>query len=221
VLLLLSLIVILLIVDVPFCLTPPSAPLFFLFHPFLLSPCLFICVSGAARVSRWQFEGATTGSSSSTSNIAHPPGYSKGNFDASSSSSSRRNGESKLEQIKASAMAVATSPGKNLFMHGLMLWMSGSTLQIFSIMMLGMAFWTPIKAILSTGTAFQRYQSSGVDITLQKLIYVVLNMCGLCMALYKCQSMGLLPSGSDFLDNDVPHPLEHASGHISFNGALL
>ncbi len=35
-----------------------------------------------------------------------------------------------------SAMAIATAPGKQLFMTAFMLYMSGNTLQIFSIMML-------------------------------------------------------------------------------------
>jgi hypothetical protein len=35
---------------------------------------------------------------------------------------------------------------------------TGSNLQIFSIMMLGMAFWTPLGKIFNMGGEFKRYE---------------------------------------------------------------
>lgn len=67
--------------------------------------------------------------------------------------------------IMQSAMAIAQAPLKNVAMTGMilhlptlcltvtaafMLYMFGSGVQIFSIMMLGMAFWQPLKAIIDT-----------------------------------------------------------------------
>jgi hypothetical protein len=57
-------------------------------------------------------------------------------------------------------MALATAPGKQLFMTMFMLWMSGSSLQIFSIMMLGMAFWQPLQKIFSVQTGKQNNQTN-------------------------------------------------------------
>jgi len=48
-----------------------------------------------------------------------------------------------------SAMTIAKSPGKSLFMTMIMLWMSGSTLQLFSIMIMAMSFWTPLKGLFA------------------------------------------------------------------------
>jgi hypothetical protein len=54
-------------------------------------------------------------------------------------------------------MAIGTAPLKNIGMTAFMLYMFGSGIQIFSIMMLGMAFWNPLKSLLNTrqgGIAF-------------------------------------------------------------------
>ena len=53
--------------------------------------------------------------------------------------------------------ALSYSPGKSLLMTGFMLWMSGSTLNIFSIMMTGMALWNPVKSVIGIGTTFSKF----------------------------------------------------------------
>jgi len=102
--------------------------------------------------------------------------------------------ENKDELVRQSAMAMATQPGKQLLMTAFMLWMAGSSLQIFSIMMLGMAVVQPIRAIMGYKQQFTRYEDSNVDVSLAKLVFIVLNLAGLGMGLYKAQTMGLLPS---------------------------
>lgn len=117
--------------------------------------------------------------------------------------------------IYKSAMSMATAPGKQLFMTMFMLWMSGNTLQIFSIMMLSIAMWTPLSEILNIATRFARYADSGVDLTLPKLTFIGLNLCGLAVGLYKCQTMGLLPTSVvDWVDHDVRPALHVAGGGI-------
>ena len=71
--------------------------------------------------------------------------------------------------------------------------MSGSSIQIFSIMMTGMALLNPIKAIVATNKTFERYEKEGVDLRLAKLIFISLQFVALVMALYKTYTMGLLP----------------------------
>ena len=44
-------------------------------------------------------------------------------------------------------MAMAYAPGKGIMTTAFMLWMSGSSIQIFSLMMTGMALINPINAI--------------------------------------------------------------------------
>lgn len=53
------------------------------------------------------------------------------------------------EKVYQSAMTTAQAPGGQLFMTAFMMWMSGSTLQIFSIFFLSMAFMTPLRAIMN------------------------------------------------------------------------
>lgn len=89
---------------------------------------------------------------------------------------------------------MAYSPAKNLFTTGFMLWMSGSSIQIFSIMMTGMALINPLKAIVGVNQFFAPFtKEEGVDVHLPKLIYLLLQLLGVGLALYKCSTMGLLP----------------------------
>lgn len=101
------------------------------------------------------------------------------------------------------AMAVAFAPGKNLLSTAFMLWMSGSSIQIFSIMMTGMALINPIKALAQLNGTFSRFEGDGgVDTKIPKLIFIGMQVLSLAVALYKCSSMGLLPTTSaDWLSN--------------------
>lgn len=64
----------------------------------------------------------------------------------------------------------------------------------------------PIKALLGVKSVEGQM--------IQKIVYVFGNLSCLALALYKCQSMGLLPTHSsdwlDFLEN--PKRIEYASG---------
>ena len=92
------------------------------------------------------------------------------------------------------AMAIAMGPGKSLLSTGFMLWMSGSSIQIFSIMMTGMALINPIKAIFSLNTTFRNFdKEEGLDLTKPKLIFVAMQVLSFAVAVYKLSTMGLLP----------------------------
>ncbi|KEZ39791.1 hypothetical protein SAPIO_CDS9766 [Scedosporium apiospermum] len=57
------------------------------------------------------------------------------------------------------AWEVALAPVKSLPMTAIMMYMSGNSLQIFSIMMVWMAFKNPIMGLVSTNQAFARFES--------------------------------------------------------------
>ena len=112
------------------------------------------------------------------------------------------------------AMAIAMGPGKALLSTAFMLWMSGSSIQIFSIMMTGMALINPIKAIVTLNQAFISLEKEeGVDIRLPKLIYLLLQLLSIAVALYKCSTMGLLPFTSADWTSLLPEKqyLEHSA----------
>lgn len=81
-------------------------------------------------------------------------------------------------------------------MNAIMMYMSGNSLQIFSIMMVFMLFMNPIKGILATGQAFARFETDGTRGRLYavKAVYVLMQLVALGLGLWKVNAMGLLPS---------------------------
>lgn len=110
--------------------------------------------------------------------------------------------EESLKAKEKQVMAMAAAPLKNVLSTAFMLWMSGSSIQIFSIMMTGMALINPIKAIFGTNNAFKEYEKEeGIDLRVPKLTYVGIQLLALGVALYKCSTMGLLPlTSADWIE---------------------
>jgi len=96
-----------------------------------------------------------------------------------------------------SAMTLAKSPGSSLLMTGFMLWLTGNSLQLFSIIMLLMSMRTPIVAIMGTQKTFSRYEESDISLLVPKVVYIALNLAAFGMCLYKAQAMGLIPTLMD------------------------
>lgn len=93
------------------------------------------------------------------------------------------------------AWEVALGPLKNLPMTAIMMYMSGNSLQIFSIMMVFMAFKNPIMGILQTQQAFERFESetNKSGLLQVKLAYVAAQLVALALGVWKVNGMGLLP----------------------------
>lgn len=105
-------------------------------------------------------------------------------------------------------MSTAKAPLQSLLMNAFMLWMVGNSLQIFSIMMLGMTLLNPIKAMIGLSGTFSKYEHPKVNLALPKLIFIALNLALFGMALWKCEKLGLLPSGTSLTDTHVIHAQE-------------
>uniref|UniRef100_A0A7S1YWL0 ER membrane protein complex subunit 4 n=1 Tax=Trieres chinensis TaxID=1514140 RepID=A0A7S1YWL0_TRICV len=99
---------------------------------------------------------------------------------------------------QAKAMSIATSPGKQILMNGFMMYMSGKTLNIFSISITSMAVMNPIMSILSVNNTFKVFEDPDgkVDLQMPKMIFMALNLVWLFVGLYKMSSMRLLPTTS-------------------------
>ncbi|KAK5275465.1 hypothetical protein LTR16_012449, partial [Cryomyces antarcticus] len=80
-------------------------------------------------------------------------------------------------------------------MNAIGMYMSGNSLQIFSIMMVFMLFKTPVQAVLGINNTFAKFElTEGKDRMLWvKLVYVAMNMLALALGLWKINGMGLLP----------------------------
>jgi hypothetical protein len=93
------------------------------------------------------------------------------------------------------AWEVALGPVKSLPMTVIMMYMSGNSLQIFSIMMVFMAFKNPIAGLMATNQAFERFntESNATQLLQTKLVYVAMQLVALGVGIWKINSMGLLP----------------------------
>lgn len=93
------------------------------------------------------------------------------------------------------AWEVALGPVKGLPMTFIMMYMSGNSLQIFSIMMVFMAFKNPVMGLVNTNQAFERFQTetNAAKILQTKLVYIVMQLLALGVGIWKINGMGLLP----------------------------
>ena len=97
---------------------------------------------------------------------------------------------------------IALAPAKALPMNAVMMYMSGNSLQIFSIMMVFMLFKNPITGLISTNEVFTRLETEGNrgQMLLGKACYVGMQLLALGLGLWKVNGMGLLPTTrSDWL----------------------
>lgn len=93
------------------------------------------------------------------------------------------------------AWEVALAPIKSLPMTAIMMYMTGNTLQIFSIMMVFMAFKNPLVGLVGTNQAFERFEteSNKAKMVQVKLAYVAMQLVALAVGVWKVNAMGLLP----------------------------
>lgn len=123
-----------------------------------------------------------------------PVGYSDQKIGQSSSSNSN---DAKL--ISKRSWNIALGPLKQIPMNLFIMYMSGNSISIFPIMIIGMMIFRPVKAIMAYKGTFKVLDEDSQAI-LQKIVWIFGNVLGIGVALYKCQSLGLLPtSPSDWL----------------------
>ena len=87
-------------------------------------------------------------------------------------------------------------------MNAVMMYMSGNSLQVFSIMMVFMLFKNPITGLLATNDVFKRLETEGNrgQMWLVKACYVGMQLLALGLGVWKVNGMGLLPTTrSDWL----------------------
>lgn len=116
-------------------------------------------------------------------------------------SGTNQNRDALLAKRRSKAMSIATKPGQQILMNAFMMYMSGSTLNIFSISITSMAILTPLTSLFTIDSAFANLE---LDTQTPKLIYAACNLAWLALGLYKMSSMRLLPTTSaDWTDSIV------------------
>lgn len=100
-------------------------------------------------------------------------------------------------------------------MNLLINYMAGNSISIFPIMMVMMALIRSIKAIFTSGQVFKGFEISST-IYLQKFVFFIGNLINVGLALYKCHTMGLLPThASDWLAFvDAQNRIEFSDGGV-------
>lgn len=83
-------------------------------------------------------------------------------------------------------------------------------------MMVGMLLMRPIQSIWATKSTFKMIETNTIG---QMIVYVLGNILNIGMALYKCQSMGLLPIySSDWLAFvEPPIRQEYVGGGVALH----
>ncbi|KAL7282989.1 hypothetical protein ACG7TL_002409 [Trametes sanguinea] len=146
-------------------------------------------MSGVVDVSKWK-------------HLPPPPGFASV-VSSSKSSKSAATSTASYEELKAKrAWDLAFSPAKSLPMQAFMLYMSGGGVQIFSMGIVFMLLSSPFKNLASINSAFAPFApassspKSFTTLLLQKIAYIFCNLLTLALGLWKCRSMGLLPTGT-------------------------
>jgi ER membrane protein complex subunit 4 len=101
-----------------------------------------------------------------------------------------------METLKLKkAWEVAIAPAKQLPMNAIGMYMSGNSLQMFSIMMVFMLFKAPIQALMNINQTFVRFETEGKrqELLMVKAAFVGCNLLALALGTWKVNQMGLLP----------------------------
>ncbi|KAK8207821.1 transmembrane protein 85 [Phyllosticta paracitricarpa] len=154
------------------------------------------------------------------SNIPDPPGYTAPNKQTRNpkdkAPARKPPSAEEMDTLKLKkAWELAIAPAKSLPMNAIGMYMTGNSLQIFSIMMVFMLFKNPITALFNINRTFANFETPGTSSRLLgvKLVFVATNCLALALGIWKVNKMGLLPTTrSDWLAWEAERePLERAS----------
>ncbi|ODO08812.1 endoplasmic reticulum protein [Cryptococcus wingfieldii CBS 7118] len=160
--------------------------------------------------------------STKNSSVPNPPGYQAPvtGKQLAHSRTKKPDADSLAKQAQKStelkmkrAWDLAMSPAKSLPMQGIMLYFSGSGIQIFSLGMIFMLLTQPLSAVFNIFRAFEALRPTPQPTVSQKatdvaeepsyapltgpmILYVLCQGLVLALGLYKCWAMGILPTGS-------------------------
>ncbi|KAJ1338882.1 hypothetical protein BSLG_006519 [Batrachochytrium salamandrivorans] len=173
-------------------------------------------------MTKWTFECASVDlSSSKAQSFADPPGFVPATESARLSKRSQNNGDENMELTIANlkvkkAWDTALAPAKSIPMNGLMLYMSGNSIQIFSILVTVMLLFNSAKAMLGVPQVFEKFQTTSTvnkargfgslmafvsnPLLLPMIAFFLIQGANLALGIWKCGAMGLLPTAtSDWL----------------------
>ena len=149
-----------------------------------------------------------------------PPGYDAAVFaEMEVEPAKNKNTEldsSVLARKEVAMRAKAMEPLKQVGFMCFMLWMSGNSLQLFSIMMLSSCIYSPFQAIANVTKAFPK--NKDVDVLVPRALYCAVYVGQLVFAAYKLDKMGLLPTHASDWSSQLQPPvyLERSVGPVKY-----
>lgn len=152
--------------------------------------------------------------------VQDPPGFTAGGgkeLVTSGNSKALNMDVALLKQKRQEAMmSKAMGSFKNVGFLCFMMWMSGSQIHLFSIMMLVTGIYQPLSTLFTVKQAIPQDQTGKLDLLKPRLIFCAIQMAGLIFALNKLQGMGLLPTNpSDYVSFlKLPVASEFAGGGV-------
>lgn len=130
----------------------------------------------------------------SKESIPEPLGYSASSIDLEDSKRQERD----IKELKEKkAWDLAKSPGKTIFTTVLFLFLTGSGLNIFTIISTAMFLFNAGKAIAGMSASFAPFEVEGLSLIVPKLMFIALNLVTLLAILYKLSIMGLVPTTAE------------------------
>lgn len=117
-----------------------------------------------------------------------------------------RNTAAAREQLRRDAMREAYaatwrdafSPARNLLTSGFMLWMAGNSVQVFSVMSVVTVLTMQLQSLLGVRQWFTATLKKNEDLrgrlAPQAIVYTVICGVGVGVALWKCNTLGFLPT---------------------------
>jgi hypothetical protein len=161
---------------------------------------------------KWALDAGMRNKQDKSSDLASPPGY---NPSAGQVYTEVAMESDPSHLIIKKSWELALGPLKQVPMNLFIMYMAGNSISIFPIMMVGMLIVRPVKALFTMQKTFKMIEGSHA--VGQKLVYFWGNIVSVALALYKCHSMGLLPSHtSDWLAFVEPQMrIEYSGGGIS------
>lgn len=169
--------------------------------------------SSRQKINKWLIDMTPRRSDSQKSSLSNPPGYTTDRQTLNEVGKSETESNSQLVDKKS--WDIALGPFKNIPMNLFMMYMAGNTISIFPIMMVGMMAFRPIQALMSIRNTMKMLEHSQ-QYVLMVIAFVMGNLAALALGVYKCNSMGLLPTHeSDWLSFLPPiERTEYSAGGI-------
>lgn len=123
---------------------------------------------------KWQYD--LMSDTHARQNLPDPPGYDAGSITEAPAAKTPDAMIKETEMKQKRAMEIAYGPGRNIFMQGFMMWMSGSQINIFSMSITAMALINPIKACVDVNRVFSRLDDGKVELLMPKIVFIILNL---------------------------------------------